>query len=80
LGSGASLREVECLVLLARELDYMSDAQYQQITASASDTFAPLHGLQRAVRKAAGITGPLLALLTSNPVIAVAEAVAVRTA
>ena len=78
--AGASLREVEYLVLLARELDYMSDVQYQQITASANDTFAPLHGLQRAVRKDAGITGTVLALLTSNSVIAIARAVAAHTA
>ena len=43
-----------------------------------NNTFAPLHGLQRAVTKEAGITGALLAFLTCSVAIAIAKAVASR--
>jgi len=76
----ASLRETEYLLLLARELDYMSEAQHQQITTLVNNTFAPLHGLQRAVTKEAGITGALLAFLTSSVAIAIVKAMASRMA
>ncbi len=71
----ASLRETEYLLLLARELDYMSEVQHQQMTAFVNDTFAPLHGLQRAVRKEAGITGTLVALLATGIAVAIGRCV-----
>jgi four helix bundle protein len=67
----ASLRETEYLLLLARELDYMSEAQHQQMTGFVNSAFGPLHGLQRAVQKETGITKTLVALLASAIVIAI---------
>jgi len=67
----ASLRETEYLLLLARELDYMSEAQHQQMTGFVNGAFGPLHGLQRAVQKETGITKTLVALLASAIVIAI---------
>ena len=58
----------------------MSEAQCGDMTTLVNDTFAPLHGLQRAVSKDAGITGTLLAFLTSGVAVAVAKAVTVRMA
>ena len=72
----ASVRETEYLLLLARELGYVSEAQHRDTTALVNDTFAPLHGLQRAVRKEAGIAATLLAFLSSSLVIAIAKAAA----
>lgn len=69
----ASLRETEYFLLLARDLDYLSDAQHQDLTQRLDDAFAPLHGLQRAVRKEAGIGAALLALLTSGVTIFLAR-------
>ena len=74
----ASLRETEYLLLLARELGYVSEVQHRDTTALVNDTFAPLHGLQRAVRKEAGITATLLAFFSSSVVIAIAKAAAMR--
>lgn len=76
----ASLRETEYLLLLARELDYMSEAEHQQISVLVNNTFAPLHGLQRAVAKEAGITGAALAFLTSSVAVAISRALASRVA
>jgi four helix bundle protein len=67
----ASLRETEYLLLLARELDYMSEAQHQQMTGFVNGAFGPLHGLQRAVQKETGITKTLVALLASAIAIAI---------
>jgi|GEM_PF-379469 len=62
----ASLRETEYFVLLARDLGYLAEADYGSVSQRADEAFAPLHGLQRAVGKEAGIGASLLALLTSS--------------
>ena len=69
----ASLRETEYFLLLARDLDYLSEAQHNDMAQRVDETFAPLHGLQRAVSKEAGIGGALLALFTSSVAMFVAK-------
>ena len=56
----------------------MSEAQHQQMTALVNGTFAPLHSLQRAVQKEAGVTRILVALLTSGIAIAIGRYVVGR--
>lgn len=62
----ASLRETEYFLLLARDLGYISEDQYRDVKQQVDAVFAPLHGLQQAVTKEAGIPAAFLALLTST--------------
>jgi hypothetical protein len=62
----ASLRETEYFLLLARDLVYISEDQHRDVKQRVDAVFAPLHGLQRAVTKEAGIPAAFIALLTST--------------
>lgn len=48
-----SLKEVEYFLLLARDLECLSAEKHRDLTESVNDTFAPLHGLMKAVEKEA---------------------------
>jgi len=71
----ASVRETEYFLLLARDLGYISEDQHRdvkhrvdlpvRVRTQTGAVFAPLHGLQRAVTKEAGIPAAFVALLTS---------------
>ena len=41
----SSLKETEYFLLLARDLDYMKDNDYENIRKQVNNCFAPLHGL-----------------------------------
>jgi len=47
----ASLKETECFLLLSRDLGYLGDTAYKTLTRSVDNTFAPLDGFIKTVRK-----------------------------
>lgn len=47
-----SLSETEYFLHLARNLDYLSEDEYEKLTVLVNQTFAALHGLIQAISKA----------------------------
>jgi four helix bundle protein len=47
----SSLRELEYFLMLSRDLGYLSDEQYQQLSEQTDATARPLHGLIEAVKR-----------------------------
>jgi len=46
-----SLKEAEYFLLLARDLEYLTDKRHEELTKAADQTFAPLHGLIKTLGK-----------------------------
>ncbi len=61
----ASLKETEYFLLLARDLEYLPEKEYDRLTETVNGTFAALQGLIKVVKKEVGGFGRLHALLTS---------------
>ncbi len=55
----ASLKETEYFLLLARDLEYLSDKEYDHLTETVNGTFAALQGLIKVVKKEVGSFGRL---------------------
>ena len=67
-----SLKETEYFLFLARDLGYLSDADYSQASEAVNAAFAALHGLIQAVAKEAGFFSRTLMLLLA-PTLALAN-------
>jgi len=65
-----SLKEAEYQLLLAHELGYLAGPAYEEVGRLVEQTFAPLHGLIRAVRSEVGVVGRLAAGVASALVLA----------
>ena len=60
-----SLSESQYFIHLSRRLEYISDAEAEQLIGQTKQTFACLHGLIKAVEKESGKFAKAVAVLTS---------------
>ena len=61
----ASLKETEYFLLLARDLEYLPEKEYDRLTETVNATFGALQGLIKVVKKEVGGFGRFHAFLTS---------------
>ena len=64
--SRASVRETEYFLLLAPDLQYLDQAECNQLTELADKTIRPLSGLIKAVQKETGVLGRFQATLLAT--------------
>ena len=68
-----SLKETEYFLLLAHDLGYLSDSDYEPITNQVNMAFGVLQGLIKSVKKEAGVVGTFTAKLSSAIAITVSQ-------
>jgi len=69
----ASLKETEHFLLLAHDLGYLSDSDYEPLTNQINMPFGVLQGLIKAVKKEVGIVGRFTAMLLSTIAITLSQ-------
>jgi four helix bundle protein len=69
----ASLKETEYFLLLARDLGYLPDEAYDQLTEKVNATFGALQGLIKVVKKEVGSFGRLHIFLTTTVLMALGK-------
>ncbi len=52
----ASLKETEYFLLLARDLEYLPEKEYDRLTETVNGTFGALQGLIKVVKKEIGVS------------------------
>ena len=69
----ASLKETEYFFLLARDLGYLKQAEYDTLTDMINGTFGALQGLIKVVKKEVGLLGLFQAVLISTLIVSLGK-------